>query len=93
MLALSQFDRLKRRPSLFRLVTAQLAVWPEHAGYLVARFKQDDEALLAHAEKAAEFASTLIGDRMDEYCRDYAWMCANFLEEEALFPSSSQISP
>lgn len=77
--------RLEKCPSLRRLISAQLSVWPDHKRYLDARFLEDDEDFLQRTEQVASLVTTLIGHEVEKYCQDYAWMCSNFVEEELYF--------
>lgn len=71
--------------SIETIVTAMLTVWPEHEKYLNNRFKNDSAEFLQRTDEVAELALKLIGDSLPVYCKDYQWMCNNFLEEQLYF--------
>lgn len=72
-------------PSLGRIVSHLIASWPEHEGYVAARFRNFDPQFEARMEELATLALIDIGDALDVYCSDYRWMCEAFLEEEIYF--------
>jgi 2-polyprenyl-3-methyl-5-hydroxy-6-metoxy-1,4-benzoquinol methylase len=74
-----------KHPSL-RAITSRLTdLWPEHRKYLIARFRDLDEARQERDEQVAALALDLIEDKLDEFCLDYRWMCEAFIEEEIFF--------
>ncbi len=78
-------EKLAAVPNLTRAVEAQLAVWPEHEKFLIARFKDDSDSFLQRTEDVARLVLLLTGDRLPEFCADYRWMCENFIDEELFF--------
>jgi len=72
-------------PSL-RTITSRLTdFWPEHAKYLILRFRDDDEFRRDRDEQVATLALRLIGNDLDTFCMDYRWMCEAFTTEEIFF--------
>lgn len=72
-------------PALSTVVNRLLVCWPEHLGYLTARFVPLDVAFETRMEEVAERILRRIGDDLDGYCDDYRWMCDAFVEEEIFF--------
>ena len=77
--------QLESYAHLDKAYRAQLAVWPEHANFLQTRFADDSPEFLERTDQVAKLALVLADDRLDEFCRDYRWMCENFIEEELYF--------
>lgn len=67
------------------LVDRQLALWPEHEGFLSKSFAERDAAALQITEETATQVARLAGDRVDEYSKGYRWMCEAMLQEELFF--------
>jgi 2-polyprenyl-3-methyl-5-hydroxy-6-metoxy-1,4-benzoquinol methylase len=76
---------LAQFPNLHRLVNAQLHAWPEHGKFLGQRFPDADDSLLPLSETLASLIVKLAGEDIERYCRDYRWLCENFIEEEIHF--------
>jgi len=76
---------LPNAPSLTQVVDGVLAVWPEHSGYCKARFSKDAPDFTARMEQVAQLVLKITGDDIDTYCRDYRWMCEEFIKEEIHF--------
>lgn len=72
-------------PALNRVITAQLAVWPDHESYLSSRFLGDHPDFVERTEVVADLVLKLTGDDIEQYCADYMWMCKNFNEEQMYF--------
>lgn len=81
----SNLEKLQRYPGLRHVVSAVLAVWPEHEAYCEARFKDDPVGFLKRSEDLAQLVIKLTGEDLATYCADYRWMCEQFLEEEVFF--------
>jgi len=80
------FSRLEAYPSLQRVVGSLLEVWPEHATYCEARFRDDPPGYMQRSDELAGLVLKLAdGADLRTYCADYAWMCAEFLREEDYF--------
>ena len=81
------FDYVRLQPytSLRQLVEALISVWPQHADYWTARFKDDTSDFLGRMDEVAGLALRLADDKLPQYCADYKWMCEQFLEEEFYF--------
>lgn len=76
-------------PALGALLARQLAVFPQHAGYLSRRFKDAPADHLALSEEIASQVLRIAGDDLDEFLRDYAWLSNVVLEEELHFRRTS----
>lgn len=72
-------------PGIARINHVVLENWPEHAGFLARRYKDDTPEFLSRCERLAQEILLLCGSRLDEFCSDYRWMCEKFFEEEILF--------
>lgn len=68
-----------------RLVDRQLGLWPEHAPFLARSFAERTPATLSLTEDIAAQVTSLVADRLDDFCRGYRWMCEAVLEEELFF--------
>jgi len=81
------FDRSRLRPfaNLDKIVGALLEVWPEHADYCEARFRDDPPGFMTRSDELAGLVVKLAGGDLATYCQDYKWMCAEFLKEELYF--------
>ncbi len=71
--------------SLHRIAARVTELWPDHAGYLAARFHDFDAAFEARMDEVARLALIDIGDMLDRYVSDYRWMCEAFIAEEFHF--------
>ena len=67
------------------LVDRQIALWPEHEAFLAKSFAERDEPSLAITEQTAGQVLLLAGERLDDYCAGYRWMCEAMLQEELFF--------
>jgi 2-polyprenyl-3-methyl-5-hydroxy-6-metoxy-1,4-benzoquinol methylase len=76
---------LSASPAIRQVVDGVLAAWPEHIGYCNARFAKDTPDFLARMDQVAELVLKIVGAELDLYCRDYRWMCEEFLKEEIHF--------
>lgn len=83
-------NKLAPYPSLSRLVARQLAVWPNHAKYIQARFDEDDDESLSYSEKVSELILKIVKQDLDAFCESYKWMCLNFNEEQLFFTRHKQ---
>jgi len=72
-------------PSLDRIVSEVVRIWPEHQRYCETRFKNDDVAFLQRTNEFASLALINVDDELPRYVADYRWMCERFLEEEIFF--------
>jgi 2-polyprenyl-3-methyl-5-hydroxy-6-metoxy-1,4-benzoquinol methylase len=72
-------------PALEGLIARQLAVFPEHGGYLGKRFAGATAEELTFTEGLAEIVTKIAGDELDGCCRDYRWLAEVVLEEEIFF--------
>jgi 2-polyprenyl-3-methyl-5-hydroxy-6-metoxy-1,4-benzoquinol methylase len=72
-------------PSLARICSAVLAVWPEHKKFLDVRFSGLTDDSLSFAEELAGLVVRIAGDDLPKYADSYRWVCANLLEEDLLF--------
>ena len=72
-------------PSLRTITSRVTDFWPEHAKYLISRFRDNDEFRLDRDERVAAMALRLIGSDLDTFCLDYRWMCEAFTIEEIFF--------
>ena len=81
----NSINRLQNSPYLQRIVAAQLLVWPQHEDYLRGHFEGLDETILIISEEVAELVLQLAGERLEEFCEDYKWMCNNFIIEDVHF--------
>lgn len=79
------YDQLADAPSTRAIVDALLQVWPEHAVYCQARFRDYDPAFEARMDAVSKLVLANVGDELAGYCRDYRWMCEEFLAEEVHF--------
>ena len=78
-------EQLAGYPRLEAVVAEVLWVWPEHKGYVEARFEGDQPDFLKRADEFAALAIEDMGQQIRRYCEDYRWMCEQFLEEELFF--------
>jgi 2-polyprenyl-3-methyl-5-hydroxy-6-metoxy-1,4-benzoquinol methylase len=72
-------------PSLERIVTSVLAIWPQHAPFAARHFASCDAGRLAFLDTLSERALMLIGADLSRYCADYRWMCNFFMKYEMQF--------
>lgn len=68
-----------------RLVDQQLVLWPEHMGFLAKSFRERSPETLAITEETATQVANIVGDRLEEFCAGYRWMCDAVLDEELFF--------
>ena len=90
--ASASFDmaRLSPYPSLHRIVSEVLAVWPEHDSYCEARFRDDPPGFMARSEELGRLVLRLVDADLRTYCADYRWMCEKFVAEEYFFRSEGR---
>lgn len=81
------FERSRLRPyaNLDAAVGVLLEVWPEHADYCQARFRDDPPGFMQRSDELAGLVLKLAAGDLASYCQDYKWMCAEFLKEELHF--------
>ena len=68
--------------ALKHVADTQLAVAPEQQKFFAKRFASSTEQDLVFLEGIASQIERLTGDNLTEHARDYAWLCAEQLEEE-----------
>ena len=73
------------RPHTTHVLETVIAVWPEHAGYLVKSFAARSPAMLDATEAAAGAARKLIAGQEAKFASDYRWTCDQLREEELFF--------
>lgn len=77
--------KLSGYPSLHRVVSEVLTVWPEHDSYCEIRFRDDPPGFVQRSEDLASLVLKLVGSDLPTYCADYRWMCEEFVAEEYFF--------
>jgi 2-polyprenyl-3-methyl-5-hydroxy-6-metoxy-1,4-benzoquinol methylase len=77
--------KLSGYPSLHRVVSEVLTVWPEHDSYCELRFRDDPPGFVQRSEDLATLVLKLVGAELPTYCADYRWMCEEFVAEEYFF--------
>lgn len=76
---------LADRPHTLHVVESLLAVWPEHAAYLLKSFTPRTPAMLDATEAAASAARKLISGQEAAFAADYRWTCDRLRDEELFF--------
>ena len=71
--------------SLQRAIDQQLAVFPEHRGYLGKRFAGESDEMLAFADDLASRIERVCGGDLATLFSDYRWLTDIVLEEEVFF--------
>nr|WP_241266198.1 class I SAM-dependent methyltransferase [Streptomyces boncukensis] len=74
-----------RTEALSALVAGVLTHWPEHEGFLAARFAGETADQLRACEAVARRVRAVVSARMREAVEAYRWLCTTFLAEEAYF--------
>jgi len=82
--------KLSGHPSLHRVVSEVLAVWPEHESYCESRFRDDPPGFVQRSDDLANLVLRLVGPELRTYCADYRWMCEAFVAEEYYFRSEGR---
>jgi len=77
--------RLADRPALAALVGAVIQEWPEHERFILNGISSHDDRELGFLETAAREIQILTGAGAATHCRDYRWLCGEFLKEEIHF--------
>lgn len=72
-------------PETRAIVDAVLAVWPDHAAYLVKSFAARNPAQLAATETAAVAARRLMAGDEARFAAGYKWTCDQLRDEEIFF--------
>lgn len=72
-------------PDLERVVGEQLKAFPEHAGYLEKRFKDETPDALEFANTLAAMIERVCHGDLATVCGDYRWFSGILLEEEMFF--------
>lgn len=78
-------DALRVSGYTHALVERQLALWPEHEPFLARSFAERNAETLSITEDTARQITQIVGDRLDQHCRGYRWMCEAVLKEELYF--------
>lgn len=78
-------SRLNDFANLRRLVEKLLEIWPEHARYCETRFRDDPPGFMKRSDELAGLVMKLAEGDLGDFCRDYRWMCEQFVEEELYF--------
>ncbi|MEE9433208.1 MAG: class I SAM-dependent methyltransferase [Sphingorhabdus sp.] len=78
-------SKVDGHPSLIKIVKTTLDIWPEHCSYCDTRFENDTPEFLDRMEQVAKLVIANTGDDLPRYCKDYRWMCEEFLKEELYF--------
>ena len=76
---------LMEMPASRIVVDAVLAVWPDHAAYLLKNFQARSPAMLAATEVAADAVVKLMGSRAARFADGYRWTCDQLRNEEIFF--------
>lgn len=74
-----------RHPLLKSLLEAQLAAAPAHGKFFRRRFEAVDSEEAGRLEDLAGHVAKLIGGNLQQYLRDYAWLCDEQVSEELHF--------
>jgi 2-polyprenyl-3-methyl-5-hydroxy-6-metoxy-1,4-benzoquinol methylase len=77
-------------PSTAIIVDKLLSVWPEHIDYCNARFLDFSESFERRMDDVSELVLKNVGADLELYCRDYRWMCEEFVREEIHFRRDGQ---
>ena len=75
----------QKYPSLSELLTAQLKTTPAQEKFFIKRFQSIEDDELAFLDELAANVMRLTGDRVDDFCADYSWLCEQQLAEELYF--------
>jgi SAM-dependent methyltransferase len=78
-------ELLAGRPETSAIVEAMLAVWPEHAAYLLRSFQRRSLSMLETTELASAAARRLMAGAEATFAADYRWTCDRLREEELFF--------
>ena len=70
---------------LNRLIDLQLAVFPEHRGFLTKRFSDSDAAHLEFCDQLSGNVFAIAGNDINRIVEDYRWLSDMVLEEELFF--------
>ncbi len=76
---------LTAMPETAAIVSAVLAVWPDHAAYLLKSFSARSPALLAATEVASTAARKLMAGNEARFATGYKWTCDQLRDEEIFF--------
>lgn len=76
---------LEPLPETRVIVAAVLAVWPDHAAYLLKSFQARSPAMLAATEVAASAARKLMAGNEARFAAGYKWTCDQLRDEEIFF--------
>ncbi len=71
--------------ALVDLTNRQLAVFPEHKGYIQKRFAHAGAADFVFADEIAQKIFQIADPQVDRICEDYRWLSEMVLEEELNF--------
>lgn len=80
-----RLNELTRFQALKRIIDVQLALWPDHEKFLQSSFNGRDERQLMASQAIAELIMRLAGENLQDFCRDYRWLCDRMVEEEVHF--------
>lgn len=75
----------RHHPSLNRILTHVLDVWPNHERYLAASLLAENSCDLKQVEEVARLILLLGGEKLSEWADDYKWLCERFKEEQMHF--------
>lgn len=72
-------------PSLARICSAVLDVWPEHQQFLSLRFADPAESALPIAEEMAGLVVRIAGNDLPTFAESYRWTCEALIAEDLHF--------
>jgi len=76
---------LAKYPETLAVVSAVLAVWPEHEAYLGKNFRRRSPEMMDSTELASAAARRLIDGQETTFAQDYRWTCDKLRDEELYF--------
>jgi 2-polyprenyl-3-methyl-5-hydroxy-6-metoxy-1,4-benzoquinol methylase len=75
-------------PALVELVSAILAIWPEHERYLTTNFAERDEHLMSFSESIAKIVCAIADGKsggLNQLALDYRFLCQKIVLPEELY--------
>ena len=78
-------SRIGNYPKTSEIVRTLVELWPEHIGYCELRFSEVNAEFEYRMDQVSNLVLNNTGSDLSGYCRDYRWMCEEFLKEEIFF--------
>jgi 2-polyprenyl-3-methyl-5-hydroxy-6-metoxy-1,4-benzoquinol methylase len=88
--SVKRLGELKMTDALEKLVSLQIAVWPQHEKFLRKSLEERSERLRTTTDAIAETIYQMIAPDLEEYAKSYQWVCLKMNKEALNFMRTGQ---